>query len=98
MNPLRDIWFNTSNCIDYFFVKENRKSYLDELVWIQGVAFGLLSFLERSNPFYLIASPVITVLLLRFFFPWVLLKTGKLINGQASREELKLIVSLSSIP
>jgi hypothetical protein len=101
MNPFRDIWFNTGKCIDYFLIKENRKPYLEELVWIQGIAMGLLAFLTSNNPlryYSLIASPAITVLILRFFYPWALLKSGKLINGQAKREELKLIVSISSIP
>ena len=101
MNPVKEIWFNTGKCIDNFLIKENRRPYLEELVWIQGFALGVLSFLETNNPFryyYLIASPAITVLFLRFFFLWVLLKTGTLMSGQGTREDLKLIVSLASIP
>ena len=101
MNPFREIWFNTGRCIDYFLIKENRRPYLEELVWIQGLTSGLLLFLAYDSSvkfFYLIAPPVVTVLFLRFFCPWLLLKTGKLMNGHATREELKLVVSLSSIP
>jgi len=35
INPFKEIWFNTGECINYFLVKENRKPYLEELVWIQ---------------------------------------------------------------
>jgi hypothetical protein len=101
VNPIKEIWFNTGKCIDYFLIEENRKPYVEELVWIQGVTSGVLLFLTNDSPlkfFYLILSPLVTVLFLRFFSPWLLLMTGKLMNGQATREELRLVISLSSIP
>jgi hypothetical protein len=101
LNPLREIWFNTGKCIEYFLIPENRKPYLIELVWIQGIVSGLYYFLGHEGPlryFYLIVLPVLNVVLLRFLFPWILQKTGKLMNGKATRKELELVISLSSIP
>jgi len=103
VNPFKEIWFNTGKCIDYFLRKENRRSYIEALPWIQAISFGLINFLEEGKrlfyPYYfLIAGPVIIFLFLRFFFPWLLFTTGKLMRGQGTIMEFRIILGLSSIP
>jgi hypothetical protein len=101
MNVFRDIWFNTGTCIDYFLVEKNQKPFLKELIWIQGAKVGLLAFLRSPLELgflFLIVSMVSTVMVARYLLPWILVKTGKLMNGQASFHQLQLIVGFSAVP
>jgi hypothetical protein len=103
MNPFKEIWFNTGKCIDHFLRKENRRSYIEALPLIQALAFGFIDFHEnRDRLFYLyyflIAAPAIMFLYLRFLFPWLLFTTGKLMSGQGTIKEFRIILGLASIP
>jgi hypothetical protein len=101
MNPFKDIWLNTDKCIDYYLNSTNNKPYLIELVWIVGFANGIricLDFTSELRYFLLIVVPLITVILFRAFYPWLLFQIGKLVGGQGSKQDLRLIVSLASIP
>lgn len=101
MKIFRDIWFNTGNCIDYFLQEKNQKPFLKELIWIQGAQTGLFVFLESSSQLkflWLVVTSVLFVIVYRYFLPWVLFRTGRLMKGQASFHQLQLVVSFSSVP
>jgi hypothetical protein len=101
MNPLRDIWLNTDKCIDYYLDSSNSKPYLLELVWIVGFTNGIricLEFNSELRYFLLIVVPLITIIVFRAFYPWLLFQIGKLVGGHGSKRDLQLIVSLASIP
>src|SRR5271154_4508857 len=99
MNPFREIWFNTGKCIDYCL--GHRKPYYVELFWIAGIDEGLRIFLVTETGakyLYLFLTSIVVVVCLRFFFPWLLSKVGRLVNGQGSIDDLRLIVALQCIP
>lgn len=101
MNIFRDIWFNTGNCIDNFLQEKNQRPFLKELIWIQGAQTGLLVFLGTSSELkylWLVVASVLFVLIYRYFLPWVLFHTGKLMKGQGTLPQLQLAVSFSTVP
>jgi len=103
VNPIREIWFNTGKCIEYFLKKENRRNYIEGLPVIQAVAMSCFYFFEAGDQhFYLayvlIAGSAVSFVFLRFIFPWLLVTTGRLMRGQGTIKEFRIILGLSSVP
>ncbi len=101
MSPFTQIWINTSASIDYFLTQEKSKGYVYEFIWIGAISLGFVYLIEWHKGLgivYFILASVFWVLFLRFIFPAILKVVGDLMNGQASFEQLQIIVSLACIP
>lgn len=101
VNPFRTIWVRTDPTLEYFLKPENRRYDILHLIWISAFAYGLNRALATRGPFSIsifILVSVFVAVFLRFIAPWMLFKTGTLFKGKATIEDLRVAVSLSSIP
>ena len=103
-NPYLTIWFKTSKTIDNIFNKRIHFRYeIPILIASISNVFGSNTIEEFG--FGLAGSIIIAIILIGPFYyinaiiyPWLILKTGKLLKGKSNLKDLQIIIGLANIP
>jgi hypothetical protein len=108
MNPLITIWYKTAETFDYLISTKKYSSKYGIIFYLVALTIMLQSkylniFYELGLPIYInivifCASVFISGLIFQLFWVFIFLMFGKLLQGKADNEEIRIVLAYSLFP